>query len=385
MAEDAHRNPIEIPACCCSYGPCGTNCNILTAKDPNFKTANPPVNIQGYGITQAGRQHDYTITYENIGAADAIEVRIFDVLAAGLDDTTLQINGNGVYDASKRLITWSDPLLPPHEPRNVSFSVNVNTHALPGDRIRNQATILFPNADQQRTDTNWVEHAIEDPNAPSVPDLGVVQCNKLDPATDEWQVVLFNRSAAFAHNASAEVLNPPDGIVFSDSTVRFGRSDDPDPLVIGTVVPLGSTHGIDTVTFTADTPAPVCKALTWRISYSTSEGEQLTKVVQVASDADGDGVADEDDNCPNNANLDQQDIDGNGTGDACQTVESPVCGDLDHDSDVDIADKNLFVAALRSQAGDDSYNTEADYDQDDDIDFDDYRRWYQCYRSYLSP
>lgn len=382
---DVHGRPFEVPACCCSYGPCSTDCERLAlSRDPNFKTANPPVNLQGYGITEAGRQHDYTITYENIGDADAIDVRIFDVLAPELDDTTLQINNDGVYDQTKRLITWSDPLLPPQEPRSVSFSINVNTDAMPGDRIRNQATILFPNAAQQRTDTNWVEHAIQDPNFPAAPDLGVVQCNKIDDGSNDWQVVLFNKGTAFAHNASAEVINLPNGIVFTDGQARFGRSDDEDPLVAATVVPLGSTHSLDTVTINADTPADVCKALTWRISYTTSEGVDETVEVQVAEDADGDGVADFDDNCPNDANLDQMDGDSDGTGDACEVVQTPICGDLDGDFDVDVADKNLFVSALRSRAGDDSYNSEADYDEDDDVDFSDYRLWYQCYRSYVS-
>lgn len=382
---DVHGGPIPAPACCCSYGPCDrAACERLKARDPNFKTANPPVSSQGYGITQAGRQHDYTITYENIGDADAIDVRIFDVLAPELDDATLLINDGGVYDDTQRLITWSDALVPPQEPRTVTFSINVNVDAMPGERIRNQATILFPNALQQRTDTNWVEHAIEDPDLPAAPDLGIVECNKLDASTDEWQVVLFNKGTAFAHNASAVVVNPAVGISFSDSNVRFGRSDDTDPLVIGTVVPLGSTHSIDTVSFTADTPADVCKALTWRISYTTSEGNNMTTDVQVAADVDGDGVADVDDNCPNDSNLDQLDTDGNGTGDACQIAQPTVCGDLDNDSDVDRADKNLFVSALRSQAGDGRFIPEADYDQDDDVDFADYRRWYQCYRSYIS-
>lgn len=381
---DVHGGPIGAPACCCSYGECDrAACENLKSRDPNFKTSNPAVSAQGYGITQAGRQHDYTITYENIGDADAINVRIFDVLAAELDDTTLQINNGGVYDDSQRLITWSDALLPPQEPRNVTFSINVNANALPGDRIRNQATILFPNAEQQRTDTNWVEHAIEDPNFPAAPDLGVVECNKLDASTDQWQVVLFNKGTAFAHNANAVALNPPEGISFSDSNTRFGRSDDTDPLVIGTVVPLGSTYSIDTVSFTADTPADVCKALTWRISYTTSEGEQLATDVQVAADSDGDGVADYDDNCPSEANLNQQDTDENGTGDACQIAEPPVCGDLDNDADVDTDDKSLFVAALRTQIGDAGFNSVADYDEDDDIDFADYRSWYECYRTYI--
>lgn len=44
-------------------------------------------------------------------------------------------------------------------------------------------------------------------------------------------------------------------------------------------------------------------------------------------DQDGDGVADEDDNCPNTPNADQIDTDGDGIGDACDTTPGgAVCG-----------------------------------------------------------
>lgn len=382
---DVHGRPFEAPACCCSYGPCDRRrCDSLTARDPNFKSANPPVNINGYGITQAGRLHEYTITYENIGNTDAIDVRIYDVLTPELDDSTLQINDDGVYDQSNRTITWSDPLLPPQEPRTVSFSINARDDLQPDDRIRNQATIIFPNADQPRTDTNWVEHAIENPDFPAAADLGVVECLETDIDSGLYTLVLFNKGSAFAHNASAQVINPPLGINFTDDTARFGRSDDTNPNVIGTVVPLGSTHSIDTVAFTADTPASVCKALNWRIIHTSSEGETNTVDVQAAPDSDGDGVADIDDNCGNTANLDQMDSDQDGQGDACETTEPPQCGDLDGDLDVDRDDKNLFVAALRSTTGDARYFSEADLDDDGDVDFSDYQQWYQCYRSFLA-
>ncbi len=343
------------------------------------------MNDLGYGITQAGRRHDYTITYENIGDGDALNVLIVDPLAPELDDSTLQVNDGGTYDPVSRVIEWTDPLLPPLTPRTVSFSINVIANAQPGDRIRNQATIIFPDAEQPRTDTNFTEHAIEDPNFPAIADLGVVDCQETSPGSNEWTVVLYNKGTAFAHNVSAEVLTPPAGIVFSDGSARFGREDDTAPLLIGTTVPLGSTHSLDTVAFSADTPASVCKALTWRISYTTSEGDNLIADVQVAADADNDGVADDEDNCPAAANLDQQDSDGNGIGDACDVVEPPLCGDIDLDSDVDITDKNLFVAALRSTTGDANYTPLADLDEDGDVDFLDYRLWYQCYRSYIAP
>ena len=48
----------------------------------------------------------------------------------------------------------------------------------------------------------------------------------------------------------------------------------------------------------------------------------------VSADADGDGVADSDDNCPNTPNPDQLDSDGNGVGDACDDSDGDGVPDL---------------------------------------------------------
>ncbi|MGQ8365542.1 hypothetical protein [Glaciecola sp. 1036] len=250
----------------------------------------------------------------------------------------------------------------------------------PCDRARCEAI----NAEQIRTDTNWVEHAIEDPDFPSVPDLGVVQCFRDDEDSDEWTVVLYNKGTAFAHNASARIINAPEGINVIDGNVRFGRSDDTDPEVIGTVVPMGSTHSIDKAHFTADTSASVCKALTWQITYLTSDEETYTIEVQVSADRDNDGVADEDDNCPDTANLNQLDSDQDGQGDACDIPEPLVCGDLDGDRDVDNLDRMRFMSALRSTSDDTNYIELADFDNNQQIDFADYQAWYSCYTNYIS-
>ena len=82
----------------------------------------------------------------------------------------------------------------------------------------------------------------------------------------------------------------------------------------------------------------------------------------ILNDSDGDGVVDDSDNCPSEPNPDQEDFDGDGTGDACDvdidgdgvTNDDDVCdltpngaeinpdgstvGDLDDDCDVDVAD-----------------------------------------------
>ncbi len=50
----------------------------------------------------------------------------------------------------------------------------------------------------------------------------------------------------------------------------------------------------------------------------TTDGNTTTTSISLG-DRDGDGVAEPDDNCPDDANTDQRDSDGNGRGDACDT------------------------------------------------------------------
>ena len=52
---------------------------------------------------------------------------------------------------------------------------------------------------------------------------------------------------------------------------------------------------------------------------TTSPVAPTTKITSTAAaDADGDGIPDATDNCPSEANPNQEDVDGNGDGDACQ-------------------------------------------------------------------
>jgi DNA-binding beta-propeller fold protein YncE len=79
-----------------------------------------------------------------------------------------------------------------------------------------------------------------------------------------------------------------------------------------------------------------------RTIYVAGRGERNgVVVVQVLPDADGDGVADEEDNCPNAANPGQEDGDQDGIGDACDNcafVYNPGQEDADNDGVGDVCD-----------------------------------------------
>ncbi len=62
-----------------------------------------------------------------------------------------------------------------------------------------------------------------------------------------------------------------------------------------------------------------------------------------------------------------------------------ICGDLDHDGDVDGSDMMILRGALNSCSGDARFVSEADYDQDGCVTFNDYRLWYTCYQEFIAP
>lgn len=64
-------------------------------------------------------------------------------------------------------------------------------------------------------------------------------------------------------------------------------------------------------------------------------------------DADGDGIGDNDDNCPNDANADQADFDDDGVGDVCDVI-----GDLDGSNSVTRADLSILLSHSGQDASD---------------------------------
>ncbi|MGH7392262.1 MAG: DUF11 domain-containing protein [Candidatus Rokuibacteriota bacterium] len=349
-----------VPAFCCDPGFWANPQNNVTAAqfcnvgipgcvpvDPNRKVSDPAVGAGGLGVTEAGQTIAYTLHYENIGTADAHDVRIIDVLHPDLDDTTLVVNDGGSYDPVKRTLVWRDLVVPPATPRAVSFSVAVRSDAPPLTRIRNVGTIVFPDAvPPSRIDTNATEHIVKAPGQLIAPDLKVARCQETAPGSGLWQVGLANRGFGFAYHVTATILNPPAPVQVIDGVAGFAHPTDPDPVTIATVVPLAVTPSTDTVSFATQTAGDPCDALRWRIQWEDAFGAVFTRDVQASPDADGDAVADSRDNCPAALNPDQADADGNGTGDACERL---VC-DVDGNRQVDRNDINAIFAARNTAA-----------------------------------
>ena len=213
---------VRVPSWCCELQTWSTvtpealarldQCNVgvpgCVPRDPNFKDTDPPVNINGYGYAFAGQRMRYVLHYENVGDADAHDVLVIDALDEDLDAGTLTVEDGGVYDAATRAITWTDPVVPPHAPRAVRFSVNLRADAPELTRVRNVGTVVFPDAvPPTRIDTNFVEHMVIAPGHAPVADLKVIGC---DPeGGNRWRVRLLNEGHSFAYNVTAAIVDPP--------------------------------------------------------------------------------------------------------------------------------------------------------------------------------
>jgi hypothetical protein len=201
-------------------------------------------------------------------------VLVIDPVDEDLDLATLAIEDGGVFDAATRTIQWVDPVVPPATPRAVRFAANLRADAEPATRVRNVATIVFPDAvPPTRIDTNFVEHLVADPNEPIVADLRVTGCSETAPGSGVWDVDLVNEGLGFAYDVTATIDAPPTAVAVNDASARFAHPDDRDPNTFATVIPSAVTTSFDGVRFTTATPADPCGALRWRIRWSNLRGD----------------------------------------------------------------------------------------------------------------
>ncbi len=363
-----------LPAYCCDPGrlsdPSLANLELLRAcnlgvpgcapVDPNFKEASPGVNVAGYGFTAPGRAVLYRTHYENVGNADALDVKIIDVLDPDLDETTLAIEGGGVYDPANRAIVWTDPVLPPGEPRFVTFQAQVRNDALPGTRVRNDATIVFPNAvPPSRVDTNFVEHVVPDPRFAVEPVFRIRGCR--ETSSGRYEVDLVNEGIGFAYNAAASIVRTSPAVTVSDPLSGFAHPDDENPAILASLIPNATTASNDGVAFNSPTPGDPCSTFDWSIQWENLGGEVFSSIVFGVPDGDDDAVADDSDNCRTVFNPDQADADGDGLGDACDAPELRTC-DVDGDGNVDRDDIALITSARNRRAAGSDDPRDADGD-----------------------
>ncbi len=115
-------------------------CFNFTPIDPNYKSAAP-------SVVKIGEYINYMIGYENVGNGSATGVKIIDAdLDNFLDETTLQIDNEGIYNNATRTITWTiNKTIDPSESGFVSFRAKTKETICAANNItiKNNATIEF--------------------------------------------------------------------------------------------------------------------------------------------------------------------------------------------------------------------------------------------------
>ena len=99
------------------------------------------------------------------------------------------------------------------------------------------------------------------------------------------------------------------------------------------------------------------------VRVSAGEPELIAKDIVAAAksaDFDRDGISNFDDNCPEIANSDQKDTNGNGVGDACEGL----AGDFDNDGDVDQNDLNILLLDRNKKVENSACGFKCDLDGD---------------------
>lgn len=280
-----HGMPVPAPAYCCEPPPPpGTQAESdyrdhCRPSDPNAIESLPATNANGIGFVAAGTRIEYIIHYENVGATDAHDVEILNVLPPELDESTLEIKNGGKFDPKTRLLRWVDPQVWPKDPREVRYTVNLRDETPVGGRARNVATIVFPDAfPPTRIDTNTLQHIVPNPGVDLGAHLFVARCAP-GGSPHVWKVGVQNRGLANAYDVRATVVEAPSGVEVIDGEAR-----------VGTVVPLYTTDSEETVEIrTADEKDP-CPSITWNIDYASYDGTKKSTRISALGLDGGDGV-----------------------------------------------------------------------------------------------
>jgi uncharacterized repeat protein (TIGR01451 family) len=127
---------------------------VRMSYDPNEKAVFPPSNISPEFISE--RQNlTYTILFQNIGNAEAINIRIKDTLSQNLDISSLDVyetsHSGFTFDLNDNIATWTFkninlPDSGTNEPAShgfVKYRIKPKATLRAGDQIRNTANIYF--------------------------------------------------------------------------------------------------------------------------------------------------------------------------------------------------------------------------------------------------
>lgn len=147
----------------------------------------------------------------------------------------------------------------------------------------------------------------------------LIDGHAVTPFDNNWQILIddgtWGEAVYFEHNSNGPGHLAVDGVEQTSGIFQFIFSD-------GTSPPLGSKS----------LPTVFPDLNEWDSAGAfirdNNTGAQINMVLLTmtqtvfVADADSDGVVDGDDNCPNIANADQADLDGDGIGDVCDSVLS---------------------------------------------------------------
>jgi hypothetical protein len=151
---------------------------------------------------------------------------------------------------------------------------------------------------------------------------------------------------------SITITTPADGaLVKTDTTLNADYACEDGGSGVGSCagdVPVGSA--VDTSS----------GSHSFTVTASDAAGTVATKTVTYATDADGDSVRDTTDNCPEDANADQRDGDGNGAGDACDPDITPPAVTAPADETVEATGPKGATVSFDAATATDDFDGELD-------------------------
>lgn len=145
--------PLNLdPACQQKLDDCTKRCCERCPEDSDNKPADGPIDPNeklaiSNRYVRPGETLKYAIYFENIGAVEAIDVFLTDILDDNLDESTLALlsQEEAVFSPSSRTLRWNllDRNLQPGETGHVLFSIAPKPNLPSGTEIRNSAEIQF--------------------------------------------------------------------------------------------------------------------------------------------------------------------------------------------------------------------------------------------------